>query len=156
MTTTDIGSRPMPTTMAEVRQHYMPAEPQSAVTAARRGLGRLDELVAAAVSQLDDCDRRARERASELAGAAIDGLDLERHQLTLVDTERSTLVEVLELLRRARAIVQQRLTQATSTDPIHLSWVAECRRVTDEWERIKSSADPTAAMVMFMRSHTPR
>lgn len=151
--TTDTVHRPMPTTMADVRQHFMPAEPESTVTAARRGLSRLDGLVAAAVNQLDDHDRQARQRAAELADAAIAGADLERHQLTLVDIERPTLVEALDQLRRSRAVVQHRLTAAQQSDPIHLSWVAECRRTVDEWQLIRSSDDPTAAMFEFVQRH---
>jgi hypothetical protein len=152
MTTT---TRPVPTTMQVLREHWMPEEPESTVTACRAGVSRLDVLIRGAVTRLDEHDRQVRKRIMALAEAAIAGEDLDRHQLALVSGERPVLVEALDELRSARAVVVQRIVTAEQTDPIHVDWARRCRQIADEWDRARWGEDKTTAMLEFMQRHTP-
>lgn len=150
------STRPVPMTMALLREHWLPAEPDSSVTAARAGIARIDELSRTARDRLEEHDRRARQRASELADAAIAGDDLDRHQLTLVEGGRDVLAAAVEQLRHARAVATHRLAAAEQSDPIHAEWMRRCAEITDEWQRTQwGEPDARAeALMAFMDTHS--
>jgi hypothetical protein len=149
-------ARPIPTDMATLRSHYLPAQPASTVTEAAEGVRRIDELARASRARLAEYDRQAKQRAAALAAAAVAGDDLDAANLTLVEPGRDLLTAAIDQLRRARAIATHRLSAAERTDPVHLGWLADCRRIVDEWELTRWGEDTTAALLDFMQRHNPR
>jgi hypothetical protein len=155
MDTTETATWPMPVDLATLRQHWLPPQPASTVTAALAGIRRIDELTRAAAARLDDYDRQARQRATALADGAIAGDDLDRLDVTLVEPGRDILAAAVEALRHARAVAANRHARAVQTDEVHLAWLAECKAITDEWEQARWADDKPAAMLAFMQRHQP-
>lgn len=150
-------TRPLPTTMAELRAHYFPPAPtDTAVTRSLAGIGRIDALIAAAHTQLEQLDQADRDAAIALADAALDGRPLEPLAARLTPGDRATAVHRLEQLHRARSVADHRHTVAQREDEQHLAWKAACENLTREWQiamNAESTEDRFAGLVSFASRH---
>ncbi len=154
----DTATRPLPTDRQLLRA-FLPAEPDdSGVSRALAGRQRLEQLVAASAAALDEHDRMSRAAVTALADAAMDGDNLAPQLAALVTDERPVLVEELEQLRAARAIITQREWNAQTNDPAYVAWTAACQQVTREWERCMAAEtddERFSALVTFTERHRP-
>jgi DNA-binding IclR family transcriptional regulator len=85
---TDTPTRPLPTTLAELRDHYLAAEPETSVSRTLTAIGRLDKAIAHVRELLTQRDERDHELVSELVGAAIAGNPLEPVAIKMVPGDR--------------------------------------------------------------------
>ena len=76
---TETATRPLPTDLNLLREHWMPAEPESSVSAALAAIRRIDALIAANVAELGERDETDRTLVIQLVDAAIAGEELDQH-----------------------------------------------------------------------------
>lgn len=140
MTTTNPDTRPLPTTLAVLRSHYLPSEPESSVSRALVAIARIDTAIAAARERLARRDEHERELVAELVNAAYTGDALEPIAARMVPGERPLLEHALAQLQAARQLASHRHARAQRSDPAYVMWKEACARVTREWEQCMASA----------------
>jgi hypothetical protein len=157
MTTT---TRPLPTDLALLRQHWMPAEPEhTTVTAALDGIRRIDALVTDVVAQLAELDQADRADNDAFVDAAIAGAaDLDQRAADLANPgDRPALERCLERLRTARLVATYRHDTARRTDPDYVAWQQQCGELLAEWRYACDTAETPEqrynALVGFAGAH---
>lgn len=154
--TTTITDRPLPMTLAELRQHYWPPQPESLVTECMVALRRIDELIAATREQLTQRDEMDHRIVSELIGAAIKGDPVQSIAAKMSLGDRPHLDRRFDQLQVARRLLWHKHTVAERDDPIHQEWKRECDAIVREWQIVMSAETPEdrfAGLVAFVSRH---
>lgn len=147
--------RPLPTDIGVLRQHYLPDEPETSVSAWRATISRIDTATAAVRAEVDEADERQRAVVAELVDAAADGRDM-TPTLGGYRSGRAHAELRLQLLGLARNLAFARLNSAENHDPDFLAWRAQCQTITTEWQLTGSAETPEqrySALLEFAANH---
>ena len=155
---TKTATRPLPTSLQLLREHWSPSEPSDTnVSRARSAQAVIWAAVTAASAHVDRLEAAEQAAVVAVVDAALagDAIDQALAELSpnpeLLEAQRH-----LDLLRLAGTLATQRLTMAQLSDETFLDWQRQCRDLEHEWERANNDSDDrTGALLMFAEEHQP-
>ena len=154
---TALATRPLPTTIGLLRQHYLPPEPSgTAVTRMRAAIARLDDATRRVAAEVDTLDQADRAAVAKLADLALAAGDIDQAVTNLHPANRHIVEHRLNQVRNARTLATHQLDTAERTDPDYVAWVQRCLEVTREWNEAMSGEhyeDRFAQLAAFAETH---
>ena len=153
-------TRPLPVDLDLLRQHWLPAEPESTVTAALAALRRIDALIVSTAAELDQRDQTDRALVGDLVDAAIAGDNLDQPAARVGQLgDRPALTFASSSYATPATSAPIATPRRSAPNPDYVAWQQECARITTEWQSVCQTAEtPEArynALIVFAQLHSP-
>jgi hypothetical protein len=144
--------RPPPTSLAVLREHWLPSEPADTDVARwRAAVACLDQMVTAAAAELAARDEHDRAAVARFVDEVVAG-DVSTIPFELAD--RPQIEHRLARLRDARAVAAHRLERVTRSDPVFVAWRTTCDELVAEWrQQVDAAEDKLTAVAAFAARH---